>query len=264
MNVALTDFYKSTIKSIETTSFGFVGKVCLPKLLFRWLSLFVIINILNWYIYKQISLNIDGHQHDCMRCRCVLYLPWWPLKNCEWVNSDILFSNISSKYLSKPRPALLNLINQLNNYSNKQIMKAINICWTVNYEILNILKNCVTYWKLSLFHSLFALCKKILLNINLDTIAIIKLHIKEKMPCFINIQLSSYAIVHAPTGDSAGAAFLYINNRLWYKPRADLKMYAPGKSESVFIEIICPNSSNLIIRCISQYPMFHIGGLNSN
>ena len=34
--------------------------------------------------------------------------------------NEINQANISSKYLSKPKPALLNLINQLNNYSNDQ------------------------------------------------------------------------------------------------------------------------------------------------
>ena len=41
-------------------------------------------------------------------------------------------------------------------------------------------------------------------------------------------------------------------------------MYLPGKLESVFIEIICPNSSNLIIGCIYKHPMLHIGDFISN
>ena len=87
--LSLTDFSNSTIKSVETTSFDFVGKDRLPKLLFWQLSVFVITHILQWSIYKQISLNTDGHQYDCKRRWCVLFLPWWPLKNCEWANSNI-------------------------------------------------------------------------------------------------------------------------------------------------------------------------------
>ena len=34
--------------------------------------------------------------------------------------NEINLANISSKHLSKSKPALLNLINQLNNYSNEQ------------------------------------------------------------------------------------------------------------------------------------------------
>ena len=102
------------------------------------------------------------------------------------------------------------------------------------------------------------------LNINLDIIAITESRIRENVSCPINIQLPNYSIEHTPTEASAGGALLYINNRLSYKPRADLKMYAPGKLESVFIEIICPNSSNLIIGCIYKHPMLHIGDFNNN
>ena len=116
--------------------------------------------------------------------------------------------------------------------------------------------------KTNLFHSfisMFVLCKKFFdnfhillneLNINLDIIAITKSHIRENLLCTINIQLLNYSIEHTPTEASAGGALLYINNRLSYKPRSNLKMYAPGKLESVFIEIICQNSSDLIIGCI--------------
>ena len=73
-----------------------------------------------------------------------------------------------------------------------------------------------------------------------------------------------YSIEHTPTEASAGGALLYMNNRLSYKPRADLKMYAPGKLESIFIEIICPNTPNLIIGCIYKHSMLHTGDFNSN
>ena len=81
------------------------------------------------------------------------------------------------------------------------------------------------------------------LNINLDVIAIIESRIKENVPCPINIQLAE----HTPTEASAGDALLYINNRLSYKLKAGLKMYAPGKLELVFIEFICRNTSNWIV-----------------
>ena len=46
---------------------------------------------------------------------------------------------VLTKQISKPNPALLNLINQLNNYANEKI-KIIKICWTVNIKIFNIYK----------------------------------------------------------------------------------------------------------------------------
>ena len=80
----------------------------------------------------------------------------------------------------------------------------------------------------------------------------------------MNIQLPNYSIEHTPTEDSTGGVLLYINNKLSYKPKADPKMYASGKLESVFIEILCPNSSNVITGCIYKHPMLHIGDFNSN
>ena len=41
-------------------------------------------------------------------------------------------------------------------------------------------------------------------------------------------------------------------------------MYTSGKLESVFIEIICPNSSYLIIGSIYKHPMLHIGYFKRN
>ena len=47
---------------------------------------------------------------------CIKYIPhMFPF----WTN-EINQANISSKYLSKPKLAWLNLINELNNYSNEQ------------------------------------------------------------------------------------------------------------------------------------------------
>ena len=93
------------------------------------------------------------------------------------------------------------------------------------------------------------------LNINLDRIAITESCIRENVPCPINIQLSNYSI------EDTHQSF---NNALSHKPKADLKMYAPSKLESVFIEVICPNSSNLIIGCIYKHPMLHIDDFNNN
>ena len=101
------------------------------------------------------------------------------------------------------------------------------------------------------------------LNINLNIIAITVSHVKENVPYAINIQLPNYSIKHTPA-EASGGALLYINNRLSYKPWADLKMYAPGKLESAFIEIICPHTSNLIIGCTYKHSILHICDFNSN
>ena len=41
-------------------------------------------------------------------------------------------------------------------------------------------------------------------------------------------------------------------------------MYLPGTLESVFIEIICPNTSNLIVGCIYNNLMLRTGDFNSD
>ena len=119
-----------------------------------------------------------------------------------------------------------------------------------NTEHLKKLSNPYKTKSLSLFHLNICSLQKCFdnfhillneLNINLDTIAITESCIRENVPCPINIQLLSYSIEHTPTEASGGGALLYINNRLSYNPRADLKMFAPGKLESLFIEMTCPD-----------------------
>ena len=123
---------------------------------------------------------------------------------------------------------------------------------------------------LSLFHlNICSLQKKfhILLNelnIHLDIIAITDSRIKENVSCPLNIQLPNYSIELTPSEALAGGTFLYINNRLSYKSRTYLKMCTPGKLESIFLEIICPNTSYLIIGCKYKHSMRHIGKLISN
>ena len=91
------------------------------------------------------------------------------------------------------------------------------------------------------------------LNINLDIIGSTESHIKENVPCHMNTQLPNYSIEHTPTQVSVGGTLLYINSRLSCKPRADVKLYAPAKLESLFLEIICINTSTLIIGCNASY-----------
>ena len=43
---------------------------------------------------------------------------------------------------------------------------------------------------------------------------------------------------------------LYINKRHSYKTRPDFSIYKPNKFESVFVEVVFPKKSNLIVGCI--------------
>ena len=94
--------------------------------------------------------------------------------------------------------------------------------------------------------------------INLDITVITESRIEENVSWSTNIQLPKYFTEHTTSEASAGGALMYINNRLSYKRRADLKMYAPGKLESVFTELICINTENLVIGCKYKHPMLQI------
>ena len=56
--------------------------------------------------------------------------------------------------------------------------------------------------------------------------------------------------------------FLYISNKLNYKPRNDLLVYKSLHLESVFIEVLFPKKSNLIVGCIYRHPCMSIDVFN--
>ena len=96
------------------------------------------------------------------------------------------------------------------------------------------------------------------LNVSFDILAIIESRIKKDWSSPINLQLNNYSIEHTPTQSSAGGTLLYINKRLSYQLRDDLRSYDPGKIESTLIEIICSKSTNVIVGCIYKHPAFPI------
>ena len=55
---------------------------------------------------------------------------------------------------------------------------------------------------------------------------------------------------------SKGGTLRYIDNRLRYKTRNDLKLYKEREIESTIFEIIEPNSKkNKVIGCIYKHPI---------
>ena len=70
-----------------------------------------------------------------------------------------------------------------------------------------------------------------------------------------NIDLQDYTYEWTPTTASKGGTLLYIDNKLRYKTRNDLKLYKEREIESTFLEIIEPNNKkNKIIGCIYKHP----------
>ena len=66
-------------------------------------------------------------------------------------------------------------------------------------------------------------------------------------------KINNGSIEHTPTESSAGGTLLYINKRLSYQLRNDLRLYDPRQIESTFIEIICSKSTNVIVGCIYKH-----------
>ena len=54
---------------------------------------------------------------------------------------------------------------------------------------------------------------------------------------------------HTPTEITADGSLLYINQKHSYKICSDLTIYKAKKLESIFIEIILPKKSNIIVGC---------------
>ena len=71
------------------------------------------------------------------------------------------------------------------------------------------------------------------LNANFDILAIKESRIKKDSSSPVNLHLDNYSVEQTPTETSAGGTLLYINKRLSYQLRNDLKLYHPGKIESI-------------------------------
>ena len=99
---------------------------------------------------------------------------------------------------------------------------------------------------------------------NFDIIALTESRIKKNSVSPINIELENYSIEHTPTEIAAGGALLYISKRLSYHPRNDLNICTLGKLESVFIEIVCPKSSNIIVGCIYKNPSLQVNNFTKD
>ena len=102
------------------------------------------------------------------------------------------------------------------------------------------------------------------LNIEFDILGISKSRILKSQSLNINISLQNYVIEQTPTESTAGRALLYINKRNSYKTRPGLAIYKPNKLESIFLEVILPEKSNLIVGCIYKHPCMDICTFNDH
>ncbi|XP_065682310.1 uncharacterized protein LOC136095525 [Hydra vulgaris] len=91
-------------------------------------------------------------------------------------------------------------------------------------------------------------------KLEFDIIGISETRLNKNRPQTSNITLNGYSHEDTPSESHASGALLYINNRLAYKPRNDLLIYKPKELKSIFIEIINPKKSNIIVGCIYRHP----------
>ena len=65
--------------------------------------------------------------------------------------------------------------------------------------------------------------------------------------------MNKFSFEYTPTESSAGSTFPYVANHLSYKPRLGLNIYKNYELESIFIEILNPKKSNIIIGCVYKH-----------
>ena len=92
---------------------------------------------------------------------------------------------------------------------------------------------------------------------NFNIITFTESRIKKNSVSTINIELENYSIEHISTEIAAGGTY----QRLSYHPRYDLNISMPGKLESIFLEIVCPKSSNIITGCVYKHPSLQVNNL---
>ena len=80
-----------------------------------------------------------------------------------------------------------------------------------------------------------------------------------------NVSLQNYVVIEqTPTESTAGGALLYINKRHSYKTRPELAIYKPKNLKSIFVEVVLPKKSNLIVECIYKHPCMNIHPFNDH
>ena len=79
-----------------------------------------------------------------------------------------------------------------------------------------------------------------------------------------NLNLNNYSTDFTPTETFAGVTLLYIANHLAYKCCNDLNIYKRNELESVFIEIVNPKKSSIILGVIYRHPFTDLTDFNCN
>ena len=156
---------------------------------------------------------------------------------------------------------MFNQFNELAAESNKKNPENFINC--KNLDIDEIQKMKIEQNSLSLFHiNSCSLNKNVedleyllkATNKTFNVIAISKSRILKDTNLSKNINIYNYTVEFTPTESHAGGTLIYINNKLSYKLGQDLCIYKSSELESIFIEMMNPKQTNIIIGCIHRHP----------
>ena len=128
--------------------------------------------------------------------------------------------------LNEPTDALVNLMNQLNNFTDDEKEKELNLpnCKKRDTDYFKNLTKDFKRKALSIFHINVSSLNKIFddfnillsdLNVSFDILAITETRIKKDSLSPTNLQLNNYTVEHTTT-ESSAVGTPYINNRLSY------------------------------------------------
>ena len=86
-----------------------------------------------------------------------------------------------------------------------------------------------------------------------DVIGSSKSRIKKNNCPKSSINVKDYSFEFHPTLSSASCALLYGSSHLSNKTRSDISIYKSREVESIFIELLNPKKSNVIVGCIYHH-----------
>ena len=170
---------------------------------------------------------------------------------------------------------LKNLLCQLNNIFEKENndnenlpnCKYRDISYFSNLDV-ELKSKCLSFFHLNInslsknFDNFNHLINK--LKLEFDILGISESRILRSQSLNTNLSLQNYAIKQTSSESTAGGALLYINKRHSYKTHPDLAIYKPKKLESIFVEVILPKKSNLIVGCSYKHPCMDICTFNEH
>ena len=96
-------------------------------------------------------------------------------------------------------------------------------------------------------------------QIKLKVIGITECRLRANRTVLSNIDLQHYTYEWTPTTASKGGTLMYIDNKLRYKTRNDLKLHKEKEIESTFLEIVEPNKKkSKVIGSIYKHPIIPV------